>query len=402
MTVAPGTAELVRRANLARMLAAVHREGPLSRAALTADLQLNRSTIGALAGELVRLGLADETAGAAEGRIGRPSPVVTASADVVALAVNPEVDAVTIAAVGLDRRVRARRRVESAQLISPVQLAATTAETLAGWRSGPLSGATVVGVGVAVPGLVHPAAGTVVHAPHLRWTDAPLARLIVTATGVPTTVGNDASYGAHAEHLFGAARGMADVLYLNGGASGIGGGLVIGGAPMSGARGLAGEFGHNPAVFEAPADRRSGERAALEDEVNQHRLLTALGMPGADDDALRDAVHRSTNPAVADEVARQRRVLASAVAGAVNILDPEVVVLGGFLATLVETDEAGFADAVGRQTIAAAAPLIRIAELGPDRLLVGAAETAFARLLADPVGAMTVSAATSSTGTDGA
>ncbi len=398
MSIAPGTAELVRRANLARTLVAVHRDGPLSRAALTAELGLNRSTIGALTAELSRLGLVTETAGAAEGRIGRPSPVITAHADVVAIAVNPEVDAVTIAAVGLDRSVRARRRVPAADLITPDDLALLLAATVREWRAGELAAASVVGIGIAVPGLVRPAAGLVVHAPHLRWTEAPLADLVEAATGIATTVGNDASYGAHAEYLFGAARGETDVVYLNGGASGIGGGLVIGDVLVGGARGLAGEFGHNPAIFEDPADRRSGERAALEDEVSRHRLVAALGLPAADDDAeLHSALVASVNPAARDEAERQRRILASAVAGAVNVLDPAVVVLGGFLATLVEIDPAGFGAAVARQTIAGSAPLVRSAELGDDRLLVGAAETAFARLLDDPVATMTTTGPTSST-----
>ncbi|KAA9089970.1 ROK family protein [Microbacterium radiodurans] len=376
------------------MLVAVHRGGPLSRAALTAELGLNRSTIGALTAELSRLGLVAETAGAAEGRIGRPSPMVAARPDVIAIAVNPEVDAVTIAAVGLDRRVHARRREITTTLISPEGLAELVAATIAGWRGDELAAASVVGVGIAVPGLVQPADGLVVHAPHLRWTDAPVADLVAAATGVPTTVGNDASYGALAEHLFGSARGVDDVIYLNGGASGIGGGLVVGGVLAGGARGLAGEFGHNPAVFEDAADRRAGERAALEDDVNQHRLVTALGLPGATDAELRTALNETANPAVVDEVRRQRRILAAAVAGAVNILDPAVVVLGGFLAALVETDVDEFAVAVARRTIAGSAPMVRIAELGDDRLLVGAAETAFAALLADPVGTMAPVAST--------
>ncbi len=122
--------------------------------------------------------------------------------------------------------------------------------------------------------------------------------------------------------------------------------------------------------------------------MNQHRLVTALGLPGAADAELRAALDETANPAVVDEVRRQRRVLAAAVAGAVNILDPAVVVFGGFLAALVETDVEEFAGAVARRTIAGSAPMVRIAELGDDRLLVGAAETAFAALLDDPVGTM--------------
>ncbi len=59
------------------------------------------------------------------------------------------------------------------------------------------------------------------------------ATLVEEATGIPASVGNDASLGAIAEHLFGAGRGVDDMVYLNGGASGIGGGLIVHGCPSA-------------------------------------------------------------------------------------------------------------------------------------------------------------------------
>lgn len=378
------TPERMRPANLSRLLTAVHRDGPLSRAELTASLGLNRSTIGALTAELSTLGLISESAGSAEGRIGRPSPVVRASEDVVAIAVNPEVDAVTVAAVALDRGIRCRARVESIGLVSPSEMAETVARVVAEWRSEQLASARILGVGAAVPALVRAVDGVVLRAPHLRWIDEPVRDVLERATGLPAAVGNDATWGARAEHLFGAARGADSVVYLNGGASGIGGGLVIGGAVVDGARGLAGEFGHTRAGFQNPADRRADAGGALEDEVSRARLLSALRLHSGDDTELRAALEAAASPDVVDEVDRQRRVLSTAVAAAVNIVDPDVVVLGGFLALLVDDDIEGFADAVAHQTIAGERPDVRVAQLGDDRLLIGAAEAAFAHLLDDP------------------
>lgn len=377
--------ERMRPANLARVLTSVHRDGPLSRAELTAALGLNRSTIGALTAELSALGLITESAGSAEGRIGRPSPVVRANEDVVAIAVNPEVDAVTVAAVALDRGIRCRARIESIGLVSPHEMAATVARVVAEWRSEKLASARIVGVGAAVPALVRAVDGVVLRAPHLRWVDEPVRDVLERATGLPAAVGNDATLGARAEHLFGAARGADSVVYLNGGASGIGGGLVIGGAVVDGARGLAGEFGHTRAGFQNPADRRADAGGALEDEVSRARLLSALRLHSADDTELRAALAAAASPDIVDEVDRQRRVLSTAVAAAVNVVDPDVVVLGGFLGLLVDGDLGGFSDAVARQTIAAERPDVRVAQLGDDRLLIGAAEAAFAALLGDPL-----------------
>ena len=70
-----------------------------------------------------------------------------------------------------------------------------------------LVGYRIVGVGIAVPGLVRASDGLVRDAPHLMWRDVALRDLVSTASGLPVVVGNDASMGVAAEHLFGAARG---------------------------------------------------------------------------------------------------------------------------------------------------------------------------------------------------
>ncbi|WP_395243923.1 ROK family protein [Agromyces sp. MMS24-K17] len=389
-----GTFDGVHRRNLAKLLGLVHLEGPMSRARLTAETGLNRSTVATLASELVDLGLVEERPPDPTNRVGRPSPVIAADPGVVAIAVNPEVDAVTIAAVGLDGRIPVRERIEVDHLVTPEETAALVSVAIRRWLGGPLAGGRVVAIGLAVPGLVRVSDGLVRFAPHLRWRDAPLRTLVETATGLPVVVGNDATLGVVAEHLFGAGRGVDDLVYLNGGASGIGGGLVVGGRPVGGAGGYAGEFGQNrPGI--ASADDRRAEGGVLEDEVSRARLLEVAGLDHADEPtlaaALVEALASGGAPEVGAELARQRRILATALANAINVLNPSLVVLGGFLAT-VATVEAGDAtaleDAVRAQAMPAAAEAVevRVAALGEDRLLIGAAEAAFGALLEDPLG----------------
>jgi predicted NBD/HSP70 family sugar kinase len=124
----------------------------------------------------------------------------------------------------------------------------------------------------------------------------------------------------------------------------------------------------------------------LEDEVSRTRLLSALQLRAADDPTLAATLRQSQAVDVAEEIARQRRILATALANAVNVLNPSVVVLGGFLAMLAEHDADGFTDAVRAQSMPAAAEQLQIrsAALAEDRLLIGAAEAAFAVLLGDP------------------
>ncbi|MFJ4998148.1 ROK family protein [Microbacterium sp. NPDC088619] len=371
--------------NLSLILRLVHENGAQSRAALTEQTGLNRSTIADLVAELVRRGLVDERVPDVAGRVGRPSPVVTASARVVAIAVNPEVDAIEIAAVGLDRSILVRERLPNETVPTPAVVVATIAERIAAWRVGPLADVRIAAVGIAVPGLVRTSDGVVRNAPHLGWTDVPLADLVGTATSSAAFVDNDATLGAIAEHRYGAGRGIDDVVYLNGGASGIGGGLIVNGKPVAGAGGYAGEFGQNRPRISADADRRTAD-GVLEAEVSRRLLLDAVGLDAADDEMLEVELSESESGVVADEITRQARVLAGALANAVNVLNPALVVLGGFLATLADLRADQIADDVKALAMSESAEALEIrpAALGADRLLIGAAELAFADLLADP------------------
>ena len=383
--IEPGN-DNVRTRNLARILGLVHLEGPRSRAALTLATGLNRSTIADLVTELSTAGLVTETAPDPSRRVGRPSPIVAADPRIVAIAVNPEVDAVTIGAVGLYQSIAARVRLERTELVSPDQTAHLVAETVERWRTSALADNRIVGVGVAVPGLVRARDGLVRTAPHLQWHDAPIRELIAESTGLPTAVDNDATLGAVAEHLYGAARGLDHVVYLNGGASGIGGGLIVHGMPVRGVSGYAGEFGQNRPGIAATTDQQAPD-GVLEDEVSRARLLQALRLGSADDPTLEAALRASDVPAVAAETDRQRRILATALANAVNVLNPRAIVLGGFLAMLMEGATDQLTDLVRAQSMPANAEDvdIRAAVLADDRLLIGAAEAAFAGLLADPL-----------------
>ncbi|WP_242497787.1 ROK family transcriptional regulator [Microbacterium protaetiae] len=379
----------VREANLSHVLRLVHLNGPLSRAIITARTGLNRSTVGDLVTELTGAGLVLEREPAAHGRVGRPSPVVDIDPRPVVVAANPEVDALTVAAVGLDRGIRARARLERNELLTPAETARLIAAQIQAWRGDELADARVLSVGVAVPGPVRAADGLVRAAPHLQWTDAPLGPLVTEATGLPAAIGNDANMGAVAEHLFGAARGVDHVVYLNGGASGIGGGIIIGGRALVGAGGYAGEFGQSRPAVASEDDRRSA-LGTLEDEVSRRRLLDVVGLRAVDEPELAEALASSSDPAVVAEVTRQRRILATALANAVNGLNPSVLVLGGFLATIAAQDLPGLLADVRAQSMPTSGEDIdiRLATLAGDRLLIGAAEAAFAELLRDPIAAL--------------
>lgn len=380
--------DTVRRHNLATVLGLVHREGPLARSALTQATGLNRSTVGALVAELAELGLVQEREPELSNRVGRPSPVVAPDGRVVALAINPEIDAVTVGVVGLDGTARRRVRYPTGHIPSAAEAVAIAAAVVDGLRPDLAGASRVVGIGVAVPGLVREEDGVVRLAPHLEWAEEPFAAELAAATGYPVLAANDASLGANAERLFGAGRGASDLVYLNGGASGIGAGVIVSGSPLTGISGYAGELGHT-LVNSAGVRCHCGAIGCLETEVSQSALLRVLGMDAADPEELDRALSAAIDagdPAVTAEVDRQVGFLATALRNATNVFDPQLIVLGGFLGALHALDPDRLPRLVGEQALAASAERLSIvrAGLGSDILMIGAAELAFGPLLAAP------------------
>jgi predicted NBD/HSP70 family sugar kinase len=374
-----GTDQL-RRHNLSAILTLLHHDGSQPRSALTAQTGLNRSTVAALVAELTELGLVHETDPDPTKQVGRPSPTVNADRRNVAIAVNPEVDAVTAGVVTLGGRVAETVRHETASPPTAAEAVEIAAALTARLTAGLAADVRVIGVGVAAPGLVRADDGLVRLAPHLKWADEPVAAMLADATGYRVSVGNDARLGALVEHIYGSGRGVDDLVYLNGGPSGIGGGVITGGALLGGASGYAGEFGHTRAGGGGDVD--------LESLVRRSDLLAAVGRAAATPDELDELVLRSDEAAVLEVVHRQLAALAPALGDAINILNPPLIVLGGFLSTIFQRDPAYLQERVAAQTLAAPFEDVTIARagLGSDLLMIGAAELTFSGLLADPAG----------------
>ncbi|MCW2794201.1 MAG: transcriptional regulator [Nocardioides sp.] len=379
----------MRRHNLALVLSMVHHSGGLTRSALTRRTGLNRSTTAGLVGELEQLGLVEEVEPGNTKKAGRPSSVVRPGTRTVAIAVNPEVDALTIGVVGLSGQLHERIRFELDAAASAREAVKVAAAVIKGILAGLADHTRVIGIGVAVPGLVRESDSLVRFAPHLGWVDEPLAEMLTEATGLPVWAANDASLGAVAERLFGAGKGINDMVYLNGGASGIGGGVISSGVLLSGAAGYAGEFGHIR-VKSSKAVDTAGATGTLEAEVTRAALMNVLGLRSADPDELERALLDATSEKVKREVRRQIDILAVALAGAINLLNPELILLGGFLGSLYACDPSHLEDAVAREALGTSWEGVRIAKaaLGSGLLMVGAAELAFSALLEDPAGAL--------------
>ncbi len=201
-------------------------------------------------------------------------------------------------------------------------------------------------IGVGVPGLVD-RAGTLHMGPHLRrMHDVPLARLLADRSGLPTVVDNDANCHAEGELLGGAAAGAREALVVTLG-TGIGAGIITGGRLLRGAHGFAGEPGHmivDPNGPPCPCGKRgcwerfasgTGLGRLARDAASGGRLDAAVALAGGDPEAVRGE-HVTASARAGD--AESRVVLdafahwiALGLANLVNVLDPEIIVIGGGL-----------------------------------------------------------------------
>jgi predicted NBD/HSP70 family sugar kinase len=383
MTV--GGTEGVRRANVRALLRAVHVGGPATRSELTRSLGLNRSTIGALTSELVSLGLVVEGLSSSPGP-GRPSHLVVPDADNAVVAVDLRVDWVDVALVGLGGEVLERRSSQHGRGMGEIErvidlIAVLTQEVLSARKP-----RRFMGVGVSVPGAVEANEGIVRFAPAIEWTDEPFGARLADRLGVTVHVGNDANLGVLAEQLRGAAVGHDNVVYLAANV-GIGGGVLVGGQLLAGASGFAGEIGHLP-VADGPKCHCGGF-GCWELLAGEDRLLELAGYaPGGGSAAVAeilDAMHAGEQRACS-AVAEVARWTGVGLRGVLNVLDPELVVLGGSLAQLWNDCADDIERSVGTSEFRpqGSRALIRTSSLGIDSSLVGAAEMAFADVLNDP------------------
>ena len=373
--------------NLSLILTLVHKNRAISRSDLTSQTGLNRSTISDLVTELTSLGLLVESERPQATGVGRPSHVVSANGRVIAFAVEVSTYAVRVAAVGLAGNIIDRRRAVTGLLPQPEKVVETVATLVADIKSKLAKDALIAGIGVSIPGQVNEETGSLRMVAMLGWGEVELASMIGAKTGLPVWLGNDGTISCAAERDFGAGRGFSEIVYLYGGSGGIGGGVVVGGQILRGASGFAGELGHMR-ISDSKTEDTAALPGTLEALLKREDLLDALRLDDADDEELSRALVKARLPRVNRLVERQIDLLGIAIANCVNIFNPEVVLLAGFLSALFDADDYRLLAKARAGGLAGARErvVVRKAELGANLVLVGAAELAFAGLLADPAG----------------
>ena len=384
-------AEELRRHNLAAVLEHLHLHGSANRSRLTAITGLNRSTIADLVGELANLGLVAEAAGEAASRPGRPSPVVHPKPDgAVVLAIEIAVDSIAVATVGLGGHLYNEIRVaRSRGHLEPRVVVRDSAELASPLLAALPSGHRLVGVGVAVVGIVRRRDGFVHLAPNLGWRDLPLGRLIrdEVQLNVPVGVANDADLGALGEHRRGGRNNASHLVFISG-EVGIGCGLVVDGKPLLGSAGYAGEAGHtmvNPNGLMC----RCGATGCWETEAGEKALLGRV--PAVGSTSGLEAVDMVDRLAAEGDEATLRAIgetgmwLGIGISNLVNLFNPDVIVLGGLYHRFFDYLEAAVLKGASRALQASRDMVeIRRSKIGVNAPLIGAAELALAQVIDDP------------------
>lgn len=382
--------EAVRRHNLGTLLRHVHDSGEVSRAELTGQMGLNRSTIAGLVSELEELSLIEQALPATARRsAGRPSAGVRIRDDgPYVVAVDLGVDRAVVARVGLGGKIWHRATAAIAHDTEAWQVGATVATLVRQVVALSPPDAPLLGIGIAVPGLVRRSDGLIRHAPNLNWHDVSFGSIVLAALSldVPIALGNDADLGALSEQRRGAAVGIDDLVYLSGNV-GVGAGVIAGGRRLEGVAGYAGEVGH---LFHDSPGRtcHCGSKGCWETVVGAHAIAEALRCPADQVARLGEILDdmttapRELRPIAAD--------LGRGLAAVVNIFNPSVVILGGYFLPLFRLCRAEVTAGLAERALRPARDAVHLTlpGLDTDSVLLGAAEMAMEPVFVDPVASL--------------
>jgi len=195
-------------------------------------------------------------------------------------------------------------------------------------------------VGVGHPGVISAASGLVKNANSTVLIGKPFGRDLEAALERPVRLANDANCFALSESLDGAAAGARVVFGIIAG-TGVGGGIVVEGMPLTGVNAIAGEWGHNPLPWPEPGELPGppcycGKHGCIETWLSGPALASdfarasarVLGVPEI------EAASRAGDEEARAALARHAERFAKSLATVLNVLDPEVVVLGGGVSNL--------------------------------------------------------------------
>lgn len=395
---APADQQEIRRRNLGLVMRHVSPTVPSTRARLAAQTGLTKATVSSLVAELLRGGFMVELGTQTTGHSGRPGSELGTNTHVhagVGLEINVDYAAACVTDLGhnvryhhvvrMDNREEARRALQRVARMGSAALDAAAE-----------AGLTPYGVGLAVPGIVDPSTGRLLHAPNLGWSDLPITGILCGMLGLDPDeirLDNEANLGALAELWFGGGAEWGDFVHVSG-EIGVGAGIVTGGRTYRGVHGFAGEIGHI-SIDPAGEPCGCGGRGCVERFCGQEAILRAAGLDtdpatttGKPDGPVADLVRAldAEGPDALRAVRRAGQALGTGLANVANIVDPDTVVLGGIFTALAPWLTEPLTETLQGQSIAQrwSPQRVAISTLGPDAAVRGAAGLVVQEILNDP------------------
>ena len=382
----------VRAINQALVLDAIRRHGPTSRAQLSRSLSLAKPTVSEIIERLIADGLVVESESRPRSRSaagpvrGRPPRLLAYNErSEYVLAIHVGVRTTTVALADATGREVARRRIANPVLPAELALGEIGAVAREVVVKAGIPRRRLSAVGVCIPGQVDVVTGTCVHAPNLGWRNVPVVGVLGAALGVPIHVSNSVQAAATAEQLEGAGRGAVRMAMVYAG-TGVGAAIVDETGVYRGTRGMGGELGHAvmPGLDGACACGRHGcvETAASAPAVARAaRDAVSAGSPtrmtplGNEITSLDVYAAAESGDTLAQALLGEAgRTLGIAASWVVNLVNPDVLVLGGGLIGAGPHILDPFRSALEAHAIPAALVdlQVRTATLGSDARIRGA------------------------------
>ena len=345
-----GDNRAIREVNRSIILDLVRRGDRVSRTELARRSRLTKPTVSTIIEELIKEGIVREVGfGESVSGGGRPARLLEFNgASAAYLGIHFGVRSTTVAvadARGTIRITRGRSSVQGDPLRSVRALRPLIARAL---QTAKVPRSRLEGAGATVPGLVDQETGACVLAPNLGWRDFPLRDVLTEELGLPVVVNNITQAAAVAEGRLGAARGARSYVWVYVG-SGVGSGVVLDGRLFYGQRGFSGEIGHCPVVDDGPPCA-CGRRGCLEAVASSMAIsraaeaAVATREPTLMSEMARPLDAAAIAAAAADGDRVARRILSEAgehlgrgLSYLLNVLNPEMIVLGGPVAQVGET-----------------------------------------------------------------
>ena len=363
--------DTIRDINRQIVLNYVREKAPISRAEISQETALQRSTVSLIVDELKKLGLLDEIEGESTG--GRPPTLLRLRTAIpIALGVDVGTKRTIVATSDLAGRVIAQE-----DFVTASDSSTALGQIIDSAKKFILQHREIEAIGVSVPGLVDPDVGRAHFVPHFKWRNWNVRDELQEATGLPVKVDNDANAAALAELWFGRPeiREVRDFIMVLV-EEGLGTGIVFDGQVYHGEAGAAGEFGHVTIGTGAPVACAAGSRECWEAFASERAALARYNDSSNSSINFLELMQKALNgDALAkDSLIETARYLGIGIANLLKGLSPSTVIVGGHIVRAWSLFGEDLRQAVEENSICRGLPTARIvaSTLGENPRLMGA------------------------------